>query len=154
MMNEKNVKLYGTPKVGGDTLAYCTRCKMELSHVVVSMVDARPVRVLCKTCKGEHNFKLANPIASSTRKTRAKSTPKVVMKASALWEQRLAERHSADLVPYQTVKSFKKDDVLQHPSFGVEIDEEVKRGGKILVLFREGQQILIHEMGLVQSSPK
>src|SRR5207302_3841179 len=44
-------------RVGGDVDAFCTRCKMELGHTILAMVGARPVRVRCNTCGGEHNYR-------------------------------------------------------------------------------------------------
>ena len=43
--------------VGKDTVCYCTRCKMDLGHMIMSMVGSVPARVMCRTCKSEHNFK-------------------------------------------------------------------------------------------------
>ena len=45
------------PKVGGDVDAYCTKCRMDLSHRVIAMVANEPKRVKCLTCDGEHNYR-------------------------------------------------------------------------------------------------
>lgn len=45
-------------RVGKDTLAYCSRCKMNLAHVIVTAShDNKPLRVQCRTCHSERNFK-------------------------------------------------------------------------------------------------
>jgi hypothetical protein len=42
---------------GDDTDAYCTRCKMDLTHTILAMADeATPDRVRCNTCGSEHRY--------------------------------------------------------------------------------------------------
>src|SRR5512144_3184296 len=42
---------------GDDTDAYCTRCKMDLTHTVLAMADElTPERVRCNTCGSEHRY--------------------------------------------------------------------------------------------------
>lgn len=41
-------------KVGQDILSYCSRCKMNLTHTIVTLdKQGKPARVLCNTCKSE-----------------------------------------------------------------------------------------------------
>ena len=42
---------------GGYVDAWCTKCKMELGHTIIAMVDNMPKRVQCNTCGGKHNFR-------------------------------------------------------------------------------------------------
>jgi hypothetical protein len=44
-------------KVGKDCDAYCTRCKMDLGHTIVAMVDGMPVQVKCDTCHSFHKYR-------------------------------------------------------------------------------------------------
>ena len=42
---------------GDDIGAYCTRCKMDLTHTILLMADeVTPERVRCNTCASEHRF--------------------------------------------------------------------------------------------------
>jgi hypothetical protein len=42
---------------GDDVGAYCTRCKMDLTHTILAMADEHtPERVRCNTCGSEHRF--------------------------------------------------------------------------------------------------
>ena len=42
---------------GDDVDAYCTRCKMDLTHTILLMADEEtPERVRCNTCASEHRF--------------------------------------------------------------------------------------------------
>ena len=43
---------------GKDVIAYCNKCKLRLSHVIVVMKDENtPGKVTCKTCGDTHAFK-------------------------------------------------------------------------------------------------
>jgi hypothetical protein len=44
-------------KIGHDILSYCTRCKMNLTHTIVTLdKESKPARVLCNTCKSERQY--------------------------------------------------------------------------------------------------
>lgn len=146
-------QLYGPPKTGGDCLAWCSKCKMELAHVIMSMVGPRPAKVICKTCRAQHNFKLApgsaTPLLRSARTgTRKTSEKAITIKVSELWEKKMAERKSDAMKPYNVQHTFIVGDVIQHPNFGVGLVEDVKSNGKMTVLFREDEKTLVH--GLVK----
>lgn len=142
-MSQKKA-LYETPKVGGDILANCTRCKMELAHVVVSMVGTTPAKIQCKTCKSERKFRVSTAKkATGTRK--APSRPRA--KGTALWEEKLAASAGRDTTNYSPRSTFETGAVIKHATFGVGLVEEVRANGKIIVLFREGERMLIHAMG-------
>lgn len=144
-------KLYDPPRVGGDILSYCARCDIELAHVVVSMVDRRPAKVICKTCRSEHKHRLS----SSTRKpvSTAKSAytqahgvraSKSQITVAELWEKRISEHKTASPLPYTFQTTYCVGDLIKHPNFGVGHVEEVKRNGKITVLFRNEEKVLVH----------
>jgi hypothetical protein len=125
---------------------------MELAHVIVSMMDSRPVKVLCKTCKTQHNYRRAGEAptrrASASSGTAAK--PKRVSAASParateLWESKMSKQALSAIRPYQPVVVFAKNDVMQHSKFGVGFVEEMK-GNKIVVLFQDGEKTLVHSM--------
>lgn len=148
------VRLYDPPKVGGDILAYCSRCKIELAHVVVSMIDSRPAKVMCKTCRGQHNYKRITQ-TSGARPVRSGQTsrvPRSIVRASEYWEQRLASTKGAKVRVYKPANTFVVGDCIQHAKFGVGIVEEIKRNAKIVVLFRDGEKVLIHTSGIVDGS--
>jgi rubredoxin len=42
----------------GDTVDdYCSRCKREMDHAIVSMAGEKVQKVRCRTCQYEHNFR-------------------------------------------------------------------------------------------------
>ena len=135
--------LYGPAKVGGDTLSFCTRCKMDLAHVIISMIDGRPARVICKTCKSQHNYRHAGVTRAVTR-TERKPSGRTTVRVSEHFDQVMSEKKSAPRKNYAVTELFLKGDVLEHPQFGAGIVEEVKSNGKITVLFREAERVLVH----------
>ena len=36
---------------------YCSRCKRTTDHSVAALADEQPVKVLCRTCNGEHKYR-------------------------------------------------------------------------------------------------
>src|SRR3989338_816803 len=91
-MSSSTTASYDRPRVGGDILCLCTRCKMELAHVVMAMGDGRPKRVVCKTCKSEHSFRVNGHRSESARSTRPyRPVQKTSMLASQMWEKLLNE---------------------------------------------------------------
>mgnify|MGYP001305101906 FL=1 len=61
---------------GKDIDAWCTKCKMLLEHRVVAAVGGRPVRVLCLTCKSEHNYRATAATTTASAAPRAASAAK------------------------------------------------------------------------------
>lgn len=136
--------LYGKPKVGGDALSYCGKCKLELAHVVVAIVDNLPVKVTCKTCKTTHRYRAK---AATPRVAGAKKLPKKPSAGSieVLWEKKMAERKSKAHLNYSPKEKFEMGDCVIHTQFGLGLVEEVKGNtNKIVVLFREGERVLVH----------
>lgn len=140
-------ELYGPPRVGGDCLSYCGKCKIELAHVIVSMLNGRPARVECKTCKSQHNHKGAAPVTRKSSSSSAATPKKVTVRVREVWEQKMQASRGKVPLNYNVKDVFKKGDVIQHVQFGLGFVEEVKLGGKITVLFSETEKVLIHGMG-------
>lgn len=140
--------LYGAPKVGGDTLSYCTRCKMELAHVIVSMVDGQPAKVICKTCKSEHKARKQPGVAakkSVSARLGKPATPTQVVRAAEYWEKKMREAKKVGR-PYVVTETFVVGDVVEHVKFGAGIVEAVVSPTKVNIFFRDGEKILVHGM--------
>jgi hypothetical protein len=139
--------LYGTPKVGGDILSFCSRCKMELAHVIVSMVDGNPAKVICKTCKSEHKHR-KNAGVKTPRASKGVARPATktqVIRAAEYWEKKVREAKRVPR-PYNVQETYAAGDVVEHSKFGPGYVDEVKGNGKIQVFFRDGEKLLIHGM--------
>lgn len=139
--------LYGPPKVGGDTLSWCTKCKMDLAHVIVSMVDGQPSKVICKTCKSTHKYrKNGEPVSRSPGMRSISKSPRSTpaSRVADLFEKRMIEGRAKAGHTYAPTQNYLVGDMIQHAKFGIGFVEEIRSGGKILVLFREGEKVLVY----------
>jgi len=44
-------------RLGDDIDDYCVRCKRIMNHSVVSVLNAAPAKVRCRTCHNDHDFR-------------------------------------------------------------------------------------------------
>lgn len=40
---------------------YCVKCKMVMNHAIVSLIDAAPAKVRCRTCYSDHDYRHEQP---------------------------------------------------------------------------------------------
>lgn len=45
------------PRLGDDIDDFCVRCKRIMNHAVVSVINAEPAKVRCRTCHSDHDFR-------------------------------------------------------------------------------------------------
>jgi hypothetical protein len=132
-------------KVGGDIDAWCTRCKMTLGHTILAIVSGRPARVRCNTCQGEHNYRgrTAAPPRKGTWEPRETRERREAKPSVTSWEALLAGKDLSRARKYTAKEKYAAEDVIQHPSFGVGLVQEV-RGDKIQVAFKADVKTLVH----------
>lgn len=134
--------------VGSDVESYCGRCKLDLNHAVVAMVDNVPRRVRCLTCGNEHNYRL--PKAKATKKVRSRSTStkkaSTTKKTAAAgrWNAVIATWREDEAKRYNIFETFAVDDFITHSKFGKGVVTEVPAPDKIIALFESGEKMLIH----------
>ena len=98
----------------------CTKCKMELNHVVMShTLEGTVARVKCRTCGSEHKY---HPDKKKTPKktTRAVRKTAVTSKVDFAidYEKRAKKLQQKKPVPYSIAGSFAVNDVIDHKTFG------------------------------------
>jgi len=129
--------------VAQELVTRCTKCKLELNHVVVvhnleGIVD----RVQCKTCGSEHKYrpdKKKAPVKTPNKKKRTVTKKEDFGKKF----EELAEKFKGkEPVNYSMSGSFKTDDVIDHKTFGRGIVTSVSYR-KMGVAFFEGPRILV-----------
>jgi hypothetical protein len=49
------------PRLGDDIDDYCVRCKRVMNHSIVSVMNAEPAKVRCRTCHSDHDFRHEQP---------------------------------------------------------------------------------------------
>lgn len=133
--------------VGSDVESHCGRCKLDLNHAVVAMVDNMPKRVRCLTCGNEHNYRL--PKAKAAKKVRSKSTSSRTSTAkktaaAGRWQAVLATWSDDTAKRYTIFETFSVDDFVSHTKFGKGVVTDVPASDKIIALFESGEKMLIH----------
>jgi hypothetical protein len=125
---------------GVDVESYCSRCKMDLMHVVVAMVGTRPRRVRCRTCGSEHFYHppqrlktAARPALRPARRARRQPAP----------VRLVLEPDPAVSRSYCPAGDFREGEVLHHFKFGYGVVERRLSDGKIEVRFTSGPRLLV-----------
>ena len=129
--------------VAQNVFTLCTRCKMELNHVVVAQNTRGIVeRVKCLTCGSEHKYRAdrkeapGKPITTGKKRT----TNRKVDYAKE-FENLVEKFKGKEPVSYSMSGSFKKDDVIDHQTFGMGIVISVSYE-KMEVAFSGGPRVL------------
>ncbi len=128
----------------GDSIdAWCTKCKLELSHTIIAMMNNVPKRVQCNTCNGHHNYR-AKPSGksppqsnTSTRKTRS---------PEAEYNEYMSRFLGVDpshATQYNIRGNFREDELIDHPTFGIGIVLSIIQINKIEILFKAGHKLLV-----------
>lgn len=129
---------------GKDIDSYCTKCKLDLGHLIVAMVGDTIAKVKCNTCGGVHNYREVNrtPKTATAKKTTAPKTIKEIPKSpEVLWEGRIAKARGVE-IPYGMGKSFKLGDLISHDLFGKGVVLQVA-SKKCSVIFKDKERMLV-----------
>lgn len=132
--------------VGKDVLAYCNKCKLTLSHIIVSMLNTDVIaKVECNTCHSAHKYKEKTPDAVKKRRVTKKKGRKVepTVPVNDIWKDRLSNMEG-EHIKYSIKKKFEIGDLIEHPKFGVGIVQEVVDKEKINVMFQYEIKTLVH----------
>jgi hypothetical protein len=133
-----------TPGVGQDIEDICTRCG-DTWHVVMAKVGERVVKVVCKLCGSQHNYRGENTGAATTsssgswggarrRKTVKRATP--VAPAAPDFDPAKPPR------AYSAAGSYSPGERIIHPSFGTGVVAASPGPGKVDVVFPSGARTL------------
>lgn len=129
-------------KAGGYIEAWCTKCKLELGHTIVAMVDNVPKKVKCNTCEGQHNYR-SKP--AETNQTKLKNSTRKIRAKGAIYEEYISRLTGGDLSKarkYSFKETYRKDEILDHPKFGVGVVLSVIQAHKMEILFKDGTKLL------------
>ncbi|HIJ56609.1 MAG TPA: hypothetical protein HPQ03_10845 [Deltaproteobacteria bacterium] len=132
-------------QVAKDVVAYCTSCKMGLIHSIVAVDGEKILRVLCRTCKKEHNYRLTKELRGSS--IRKKTTKSVVSKKSrsvaAEWESAIESCKHLPAKLYSFDGCFGVGEKVTHAPFGVGLVKRLLFPNKMEVLFKERTKLLV-----------
>ena len=121
----------------------CTKCKMELEHIVVTHnADGIVERVKCLTCESEHKYRPAKKPVKKKAAARKKTT-RAKKEDPARDFEKLSEKFKGKKqLPYTMEGSFKADDVIDHPTFGMGIVVGAT-SQKMEVIFEDKPRVLV-----------
>ena len=128
---------------GGYIESWCTKCELELGHTIIAMVDNLPKRVKCNTCSGEHNFRTK---PSDKSRTKSVNPARKTRYKEASFNDHISRLTGGDLSSakkYSIRGNFEKDEIIDHPQFGIGIVLSVIKTDKIEILFKDGHKLLI-----------
>lgn len=140
---------------GSEIDAWCTRCRLDLGHRIVAMVDRRPKRVICLTCNSEHNYRppRASPHAKEPRpatteraphRPSAKGhSPRSALRQLADWEAHVAGRAVGAFTRYSVERTYEPGELVLHGRFGEGYVVERVGADKVTVMFRDGPRVLV-----------
>lgn len=134
-------------KVAEEIISYCTKCRIDLAHTVMAMQGDRVIRVICKTCRGEHAYRSPKGITDPSMnpvKVKKESVAKTVVSMAEEWEKRMAEHRNTPVKDYSVKTGFKTGDRIEHPTFGTGLVEKTFHPNKIEVIFKTEIKLLIH----------
>ena len=130
-------------KAGEDVIAYCTKCKKDLDHVIVTLVGGKVKKVLCKTCEKEHVYKAPKgDKAPAKKKTTAKAKKKKVSPVEE-WEMAMEQAKDATVKAYAQDGSFGEGEKVDHSTFGQGLVVKLISPNKMEVIFEEGSKYMI-----------
>ncbi|MDX2053924.1 MAG: hypothetical protein SFV15_16095 [Polyangiaceae bacterium] len=145
------------PLVAGSEIdAWCTKCRLDLGHRIVALIEGRPKRVICLTCSSEHNYRASQADAkadivlrtqrSATSGPKKSKVPRVKSAADHTkdWESQIAGQATTAFIRYTIDRTFKPGQVLIHKTFGEGVVTDVLESDKMTVLFRTGPKTLVH----------
>jgi hypothetical protein len=137
------------PRVGGDTMAWCTTCRAVGEHVIVAMVGIRPAKVECASCHKQHLYRAAAPgtltAASTKTGARRKSVPPPDPAPEPVDLEALVAGRPRK--PYDTKSRYAIGEVVDHPSFGVGLVTLLPGPQRVEIAFQVGAKLLTHDRG-------
>jgi hypothetical protein len=146
------------PKTGGEIDAYCTKCKLDLTHRIIAMVGDAVKKVECKTCGSHHLYRrpkterdAAHARMAKRAEERTKTSPTTGTKAEraaraekaerdqvSAWEHAIAGKPSSAFTAYRISLQFGQGDLVKHPKFGDGVVAKVIDQSKVEILFKDG----------------
>ncbi len=146
---------------GGEIDAWCTKCRMDLGHRIVAMVQGVPKRVECQTCSSQHNYRAPKTsktaagvfVRNRPEKPAGRATSagvRVAQKAKTeheryqAWAQKTLGQAVDAFTRYGMDQRFAEGQLISHPKFGEGYVDKVIDAGKVSIMFRDGAKTLAH----------
>ena len=122
---------------GDDTENYCGRCKAERAHQVIALnADGVPATVICRTCGGQHRFRVQKEAGATSAPGR---TGRKVRESAAA----ARDEPAGPVRDYSPKGVYAAGEWVEHTKFGRGKVTQA-RAGKIEVRFESGSRLLMH----------
>ena len=137
--------------VGTETDAYCTSCKTDTPHTVVTKFEGEIRSVQCSICNATHSFRpprgepdddVPEP-TTVRRKHNLKKLP---------WSVAMKELDTDSPRRYTPREGYGEGEVISHGSFGVGYIAELVGDTKLEAIFSDGPRILVHDRSAVRAN--
>ena len=102
------------------------------------MKDDVPAKVQCNTCSGQHKYR--PPTAPKKPAVRRTVDPKVAEQKE--WAELSPSMNSDQASGYSMDSAYKVGTLINHPQFGIGLNQRVVGLRKIEVLFETGKKIM------------
>lgn len=150
------------PKTGGEIDAYCTKCKLDLTHRIIAMVEGAVKKVECKTCGSHHLYRRPKSERDARAakleakaEARAKGEPRTVAEKqraaaklereqTSAWEAAIAGQPANAFKPYKISLVLGQGELVHHSKFGDGVVSRVIDRGKVEILFQDGARTMAH----------
>jgi hypothetical protein len=116
-------------RLGDDIDDFCVRCKRVMNHAVVSVINAAPAKVRCRTCHSDHDYRHEQA-----------PPPKVDARKAALFQEVLKKVSPDGAVPDADVEEVA----------GIEIEPDTE----VLADADEPEMVMVEEAPPVEEAPK
>lgn len=129
--------------VGENVEAFCTFCKMDLTHVVVAKKGTEVRRVKCSTCNREHNYRTPRRLLGKkgSKSSAAKATN--LTPESKHFTLDKVTVHPDSIRPYFFNGIYTVGDWIDHQKFGYGEVVTMRGPGKMEVKFGDGTKIMV-----------
>ena len=137
---------------GKEVISFCTKCRIDLGHVIIAMKGDRIVRVQCKTCRGDHAYKAAKgvtdpslapkPKAAGAASGKRATAQKVSIETE--WVRLMNENRGKPLKDYGADQKFGVGDRLKHSVFGEGVVTKQIYPRKVEICFSMDLKVLVH----------
>jgi hypothetical protein len=155
------------PRTGGEIDAWCTKCRLDLTHRIIAMVGDVVKKVECKTCnshhlyrqpKSERDSKAAARVAARSSEPRAASSSgsrssgaerlnaaqRAERDQTVAWERAIAGKPTGAFKPYRITLVLGEGELVHHSKFGDGVVAKVIDRGKVEILFKDGARTMAH----------
>ncbi len=158
------------PKTGGEIDAYCTKCKLDLTHRIIAMVGDAVKKVECKTCGSHHLYRrpkterdaaharmekraeerkaaTSSPAPTGgTKSERIARAERAERELTQAWEHAIAGKPSSAFTAYRISLTFGPGDLVKHPKFGDGVVAKIIDQNKVEILFKDGPRTMAQGM--------